>query len=154
LPATVGVRSRRGAHRYFRPPPGRAPLKVQLDPSGVVVSEDGYYVFAGGIHPTGHVYSLEDDAEQVYDLLVELGGRTRAETRRRFDDGGPIPEGHRDVAIFWKAVEILREGASLHDALARLLALNESLCRPPLPASWSKSSSTARSSSFAPSDGD
>jgi hypothetical protein len=138
LPATVGVRSRRGAHRYFRPPPGRKPLKVQLDPGGVVASEDGYYVFAGAIHPSGHVYRLEGADKlaelpvEIYDLLVELASRTRADTRRRFENGEPIPEGHRDVGVFWEAVDALRNGRTQQEALAHVLRVGREQCRPPL----------------------
>jgi AAA domain/Bifunctional DNA primase/polymerase, N-terminal len=139
LPPTVGVRSRRGSHRYFRPPPGRPPLKVQLDPSGVVVSEDGYLIGAGAIHPSGWVYRYDNGADtvaelpaDVYDLLVELGGRTRAETRRRFAEGEPIPEGNRDAGIFWLAVELLRDGVEPATVLARTLEAGRTQCVPPL----------------------
>jgi hypothetical protein len=139
LPATVTVHSRRGLHGYFRPPAGRAPLKVQLDPNGVIVSEDGYLVGGGALHPSGVVYQYVNDGAiaelppVIYDRLVELGGNTRAETRRRFEAGEPIPEGHRDVAMFWKAVELLRDGNDSAQALSRLLDLNAAQCRPPLP---------------------
>ena len=91
-------------------------MKVQLDPGGVVVSEDGYLVGAGAIHPSGAIYSYVENggiAElpvAIYDLLVQLAAQGRVETRRRFETGEPIPEGHRDVALFWLAVELLRGG--------------------------------------------
>ena len=79
---------------------------MQLDPSGLVVSEDGYLIGAGALHPSGWVYRYENGADtvaelpaDVFDLLVELGGRTRAETRRRFSEGEPIPEGKKSVAL-------------------------------------------------------
>ena len=140
LPDTATVQSRRGPHRYYRPPAGRTPMKVQLDTSGVVVSEDGYLVGAGALHPSGAVYTYVNDGAiaelppAAYDRLVELGGDTRAETRRRFETGEPIPEGHRDLAIFWHAVELLRGDLGEREALNRLLELNTAQCRPPLDA--------------------
>jgi hypothetical protein len=138
LPATVTVRSSHGLHAYFKPPAGRAPLKVQLDENGVVVSEDGYLVGAGALHPSGWVYRYETNGAvtelppAAYDRLVELGGQTRTETRRRFDKGEPIPEGHRDVAIFWAAVEAVREHGTQAEALEHVLRLGRELCAPPL----------------------
>jgi hypothetical protein len=41
----------------------------------------------------------------IYDRLVELGEQTRAETRRRFKEGERIPEGSRNVGVFWLAVD-------------------------------------------------
>jgi hypothetical protein len=138
LPETVTVRSRRGVHRYYRPPAGRSPVKVQLDPEGVIVSEDGYLVGAGAIHPSGVIYKYENSASiaelpaGIYDLLVELGGKTRSETRQRCTAGEAIPEGHRDVAIFWEAVELLRAETPVAEALSRLVEINTAQCRPPL----------------------
>src|SRR5262249_47564784 len=93
LPATVAVRSRRGLHCYYRPPVGRAPLKVQLDPNGVMVAEDGYRIGAGALPPSGWIYGYENGVGEIaelpaapYELLVELGRQSRAETRRRFAD--------------------------------------------------------------------
>jgi hypothetical protein len=140
LPSTVTVRSRRGLHCYYRPPAGRPTLKVQLDPDGVEIAEDGYLVGAGALHASGVVYRYESNGAiaelpvAIYDRLVELGGETRAEARKRFATGEPIREGHRDVAIFWHAVELLRAGTGERTALEQLLALNAAHCEPPLDA--------------------
>jgi hypothetical protein len=65
LPETVRVRSARGEHAYYRPPDGYdGPLKIQLSPDGVVASEDGYFVAAGALHPTGIVYRYLDGNER------------------------------------------------------------------------------------------
>jgi Bifunctional DNA primase/polymerase, N-terminal len=61
LPGTVQVQSRRGQHLYYRPPAGRPPMKVQVDRTGVIVSEDGYVVGAGALHPSGLVYGYVSD---------------------------------------------------------------------------------------------
>jgi AAA domain/Primase C terminal 1 (PriCT-1) len=64
--------------------------------------------------------------------LQALGAETRSETRRRFEQGEPIPEGHRNIGLFWHAVRLLRDGLAPQEALARLLELNRQLCQPPL----------------------
>jgi AAA domain len=64
--------------------------------------------------------------------LVAMGAETRDDVRRRFEEGEPIPKGHRDVGIFWHGVRLLREGLAQTQALKRLLELNRELCRPPL----------------------
>jgi hypothetical protein len=56
LPVTVTVRSARGWHFYFRPPPGSSPAKIQIDADGVIVSDDGYLVCPPALHPSGHQY--------------------------------------------------------------------------------------------------
>jgi hypothetical protein len=61
LPQTITVRSARGWHFYFSPPPGEASLKIQIDASGVVVSEDGYLVCPPALHPTGHEYGFSGE---------------------------------------------------------------------------------------------
>ena len=126
-PDTVTVRSRRGPHSYLLPPTGRAPIKVQIDVAGVVVAEDGYLIGAGALHPCGHVYRYEHTGPiaempvEIYDRLVELGERSRAETRRRFAEGEVIPKGNRDVGVFWLAVDLLRDGHGATAALERVL---------------------------------
>ena len=59
LPETVCVRSARGWHFWFAPPPGKAPMKVQISTDGVEISSDGYLVMPPALHPTGHVYRYE-----------------------------------------------------------------------------------------------
>jgi Protein of unknown function (DUF3987)/Bifunctional DNA primase/polymerase, N-terminal/Primase C terminal 1 (PriCT-1) len=132
LPATVEVQSRRGKHRYLRPPAGRRPLKVQLDEAGVIVSSDGYVVSVPALHPSGHVYRyLDDDAElaelpvDVYDLLIGLGRETRARTTRVVDNGGPIPIGQRNETIFHLALEQVRADVPPGEILERLLEANQ-----------------------------
>jgi hypothetical protein len=59
LPATVCVRSARGWHFWFRPPPGKAPMKAQVSVDGVDISSDGYLVMPPALHPDGPVYAYE-----------------------------------------------------------------------------------------------
>jgi hypothetical protein len=138
LPETVTIRSRRGLHRYYRPPAGRKPMKVQIDRSGVVVSDDGYLIGAGALHESGHVYAYEGAAAiaelsaKTCDALAGLAGEARVETRRRFNAGEPIPEGQRDVGIFWLAVDLLRNGHCVAEALERVLEAARTQCMPPL----------------------
>jgi hypothetical protein len=139
LPPTLGWRSRRGPHLIYRTPPGEAPIKVQVNPEGVTVWSDGYLVCAPAWRAEyGVVYELNGTTEPVRLpaelrlVLQEYAREMRAETRRRFAEGEPIPEGHRDVAIFWKAVELLREGLPQKDALGQTLEVNREQCKPPL----------------------
>jgi Protein of unknown function (DUF3987) len=139
LPPTLGWRSRRGPHLIYRAPEGEAPIKVQIDPEGVTLIGDGYLVAAPAWRAEhGVVYELNGTMEPVRLpaelrlVLQEYGRETRSETRRRFAEGEPIPKGHRDIAIFWKAVDLLRNGLSQEDALGRTLEVNREQCRPPL----------------------
>jgi hypothetical protein len=139
LPPTLGWRSRRGPHLVYRTPPGETPIKVQVDPEGVTLIGDGYLVAAPAWRAEyGVVYELNGTTEPVRLpaelrlVLQEYGRETRSETRRRFGEGEPIPKGHRDVAIFWKAVDLLRDGLSQKDALGQTLEVNREQCQPPL----------------------
>jgi hypothetical protein len=139
LPPTLGWRSRRGPHLVYRTPEGETPIKVQVDAEGVALIGDGYLVCAPAWRAEHDVvYELNGVTEPVRLpaelrlVLQEYGRETRAETRRRFAEGEPIPKGHRDVAIFWKAVELLREGLPQKDALGRVLEANREQCQPPL----------------------
>jgi hypothetical protein len=139
LPPTLGWRSRRGPHLVYRTPPGETPIKVQVDPEGVTLIGDGYLVAAPAWRAEhAVVYELNGTMEPVQLpaalrlVLQEYGRETRAETRRRFAEGEPIPKGHRDIAIFWKAVDLLRDGLTQEDALGRALEVNREQCQPPL----------------------
>jgi putative DNA primase/helicase len=139
LPPTLGWRSRRGPHLVYRTPSGAAPIKVQIDPEGVTLIGDGYLVCAPAWRAEyGVVYELngiQDPVQLPAELrlvLQEYGRETRAETRRRFAEGEPIPKGHRDVTIFWEAVDRLRDGLPQKDALEQVLELNREQCTPPL----------------------
>jgi hypothetical protein len=59
LPVTVCVKSARGWHFWFKPSPGKAPMKVQVSTDGVDVSSDGYLVMPPALHPDGPVYAYE-----------------------------------------------------------------------------------------------
>jgi AAA domain/Bifunctional DNA primase/polymerase, N-terminal/Primase C terminal 1 (PriCT-1) len=141
LPPTLTVRSRRGRHSYWRPPPGRKPLKVQFAEDGITVSSDGYLIGAGALHPSGHVYHYENGTEEIaelsvelYDLIVQLGQETSERTWQKIEDGEPIPEGARNDAIFHRALELIRAGEkeSLSEIFDELLRLNAEQNRPPL----------------------
>jgi hypothetical protein len=139
LPATVRVRSRHGEHLYYRPPPGRTPMKVQFAPAGVTVSDDGYLVGAGALHSSGHVYEYILNGEivelpiETYDLLRRLHDNTDAELGGRIARGEPVDEGARHVVVFRTALKALREGLSAEQALERALEANRSQCVPPYP---------------------
>ncbi len=139
LPLTVVVRSRRGLHRYYRPPADKPPLKVQLDPSSITVSSDGYLVGAPALHPDGWTYCYESGVDRIaeltlelYELIEWLGQQTREQTARTFAAGGPIPTGQRSETMFHLALEQLRAGQSSDEILERLLDLNRDQCGPPL----------------------
>ena len=139
LPPTVAVRSFRGVHRYYRPPEGREPLKVQIAEDGITTSSDGYLVGAAAVHPTGHVYDYVNGVEEIavlpremYDRLVELGNESREQAARSFETGEPIPTGHRNDTIFSLALDLVRAGKRHAEILERLLQVNREQCQPPL----------------------
>jgi len=139
LPATFGWQSRRGPHFAYETPLGEAPVKVQVDEAGVTVWSDGYLVCWPAWRPehelvydSNGVTELSQLSGELRGLLLELAGQARAEARRRFAEGEPIPEGHRDVELFWQAVRLIRGGAGEQEALERLHRVNVGRCRPPL----------------------
>jgi hypothetical protein len=140
FPPTVIVRSRRGLHFYFRPP-DRPAAKVQLAENGDLVtwSSDGYVVGVPGLHElVGVVYGYVRDGEiatlpaLMYERLRGLAGENRAESRRAYKAGEPIPEGGRRETMFGLALERVRGGHSRTAVLAELLDVNAAQCRPPL----------------------
>jgi hypothetical protein len=91
LPRTYRVRTRRGWHWYFRPPPDRVvgnrpgALKAHhIDVRGGK-GAGGYVVGAGSVHESGHIYVAEDDAAEpavvpgwIIDLIdAEIEGEPR-----------------------------------------------------------------------------
>jgi len=139
LPKSLGWQSRRGPHMVFRTPPGERPVKIQIDADGVTVISDGYLVCAPAWRAEhGVVYELngtEEPAGLPHELraqLLEQGVRKRAETRRRFKEGEPIPKGDRNIGLFWFAVDRLREGLAPEEALERTLKAAREDCNPPL----------------------
>jgi AAA domain/Bifunctional DNA primase/polymerase, N-terminal len=139
LPSTVAVRSRRGVHRYFKPPAGNPPLKVQFAEDGITVSSDGYLIGAGALHPTGHVYTYENGTVEIaelspelYELIVRVGRETDERTWQKIEEGQPIPKGSRDHALFHHALVALRAGEKPDDVLEQLLRINVEQCTPPL----------------------
>jgi Bifunctional DNA primase/polymerase, N-terminal/Primase C terminal 1 (PriCT-1) len=137
LPVTVSVRSRRGVHRYFRPPEGGAPLKIQVGLEAVTVSEDGYLVTAPALHASGHVYAFNGNATMAalpavtYARLVELGRQARENVKLGLEAGETIPEGLRADTLFHVALILAREGLEEQEVLPSILALNRR-CDPPL----------------------
>jgi hypothetical protein len=139
LPKSLGWQSRRGPHLVFTTPAGEAPVKIQIDAAGIVVISDGYLVAAPAWRAEhAVVYELNGTYEPVRiprdlrALLLGRGGQQRAETRRRFKEGEAIPKGHRDVGIFWLAVDLLRAGVAQAEALERTLKAGREQCQPPL----------------------
>jgi hypothetical protein len=70
-------------------------------------------------------------ASSLYAQLRAMGENTKAETRRRFAEGEPIPEGQRHDGIFWHAVDLLQEGVEPAEALERVLEAARTQCVPP-----------------------
>jgi AAA domain len=139
LPKTLGWRSRRGPHMVFWTPPGEAPTKIQVDADGVTVISDGYLVCAPAWRAEhGVVYELNGTHEparlpdEVRALLLKQGVRKRTETRRRFKEGEPIPQGDRNMGLFWLAVDLLRADIPPAEVLERILKAAREQCRPPL----------------------
>jgi hypothetical protein len=143
FPETTIVRSRRGLHFYLRPPEELMPAKVQLTEEGDVViwSRDGYVVAVPGVHErAGVVYEfVRNDAiatlpADMYERLGVLAEESRAEVRRAYEAGEPIPTGNRRETIFSLTLERVRNGADRRAIVAELLELNTARCRPPLKA--------------------
>jgi hypothetical protein len=141
FPRSVVVRSRRGLHFYLRPAPGSAPAKVQIteEDDNVTASTDGYTVGAPGLHELpAVVYEYVSNGAiaalptAMYRRLAELGSDAHAEVRRRFTDGEPIRKGERDTAVFWVAVDLLRDGLSPEETFERALDAGRTRCVPPL----------------------
>jgi hypothetical protein len=139
LPDSLGWHSRRGPHIVYVTPPGETPVKVQVDAAGVSASSDGYLIAAPAWRREhGVVYELNGTRELTMlpgglrRVLLMLGAGTSEQTRHAFEEGEPIPEGHRDVAVFWAGVKLLRDGLTPAAVLERLLELNQMQCKPPL----------------------
>jgi hypothetical protein len=141
FPSTVVVRSRRGLHFYLRPAPGSPPTKIQIseEDDTVTASTDGYTVGAPGLHELPAVVyeyvsngAIAELPAATYRRLEELGGDAHAEVRRRFADGEPIRKGDRDTAVFWLAVDLLRDGLSPEETFERALEAGRTRCAPPL----------------------
>jgi hypothetical protein len=139
LPTTFGWQSRRGPHMVYRAPAAEAPVKIQIAADGITVSSDGYLACAPAWRAEHDVvYELNGFQDPIRlppdlrALLLEHGVRKRAETRRRFAEGEPIPKGDRNVGLFWFAVERLREGLAPKDVLERTLKAAREQCDPPL----------------------
>ena len=141
-PAAAGDGQRaleRGLHRYYRPPAGKPPLKIQLDETGITCSADGYLIGAGALHESGWVYVYENGAEEIaelpvelYELLVSLGEETRTRSWSEYETGRPVPQGQRNDWLFHVALKLLREGKPRADVLERLLVVNAEQNHPPL----------------------
>jgi hypothetical protein len=138
LPDTATARSRRGPHLYYRPPAGRAGMKVQLDASRVLVSEDDYTVAAGALHSSGHVYTYEHPGPIVelpagtYDLLLELHEHAQADTREGVANGQLVREGQRHEALKLRVLQLVRSGVEPGRLLDDALEFNREYFRPPL----------------------
>jgi KaiC/GvpD/RAD55 family RecA-like ATPase len=139
LPDSLGWRSRRGPHRVYLTPAGETPIKIQIAEEGVTASSDGYLVAApawraeyGVTYTLNGTFELATLPAKTRKMLLELGAETKAETRRRFERGEPIPEGFRNETIFAKALEFVRDGLTQAKVLERLQELNRTQCIPPL----------------------
>jgi hypothetical protein len=143
FPSTVIVRSRRGLHFYLKPPAGAAAAKVQLAEDGDSVTwvTDGYVIGVPGLYGlAGVTYEYVRGGEiatlpaEIYERLVELGGESRAESRRAFKAGEPIPTGERRETVFGLALERARDDVPRGLIVEELLEMNAHQCRPPLSA--------------------
>lgn len=104
LPRTYRVRTRRGWHYYFTPPPGRVVgnRPGALKPHHIDVrggkGAGGYVVGAGSLHASGHVYAAEDESVApavLPDWIIDLiDAETEDEPREGWTDdvryGTPI----------------------------------------------------------------
>ncbi len=139
LPETLTIRTRSGGlHYYFNHVDGLTNRTGSL-PDGIDIRGDGGYV----IVPPSEGYVIERRApiaaapSWLLELIRETPKRAPREPGRPSvgiaDDGGPIPDGQRNMTL-------ARVAGRLHDgtrALAQieddLQAVNEARCIPPLP---------------------
>jgi hypothetical protein len=139
LPETLGWRSRRGPHLVYQAPPGTAPVKVQVDETGITVSADGYLVAAPAWRPEhGVVYALNGTRElvplpaEVRELLLELGEHGRDELRARIVTGARIPTGSRHDALKIEVLRLRRAGHEYEQVVRQAVIFNRERLEPPL----------------------
>jgi hypothetical protein len=112
-------------------------MKVQVDASGVIVSDDGYLIGAGALHPTGHVYAYEHTGPivelpiETYNHLLALGRQGQADTRERIAAGERVGEGQRHEALKVHVLQLIRSGLEPGRLLGEALAFNRDTLGPP-----------------------
>ncbi len=142
LPATLTViTGGGGVHLYFRHPGGHIPSRPVPGYAGLDVKADGGYVLVPpSRHPSGGLY-LWLDPQPDFAQLAALGplealcrGPEAPRPAEPVGELETIPQGRRNVTLTSFAGALRRLGASREALEAALLAINEAVCRPPLPA--------------------
>jgi bifunctional DNA primase/polymerase-like protein/primase-like protein len=146
LPPTLEGKTSRGRHRYYRVESGTKvkgrKLATDLDLKG----DGGYIVAPPSVHPSGTRYEFVEATKAIGmatlpDELLEPAPQQdqgpRSEARREgptisLDNGGPIPEGTRNVTLTGIGGKKRAQGLGDEDLLHHLLATNEARCTPPL----------------------
>jgi len=145
LPRTVTVTTGKGAHLWFRPPPGvNGVAAIEFGANGVTLKKEGYFIAPPGLHPSGAVYQFREDrapwevsiAELPVEALEEMrhaAGAHRKAGGARGTPGEPIREGGRRTALCSMAGAMRRRDMGEEAILAGLRAENAARCDPPLP---------------------
>lgn len=149
-PPTPTVITAKGAHRYFAHPGDKVRNAVRLRPSLDVRGDGGYVVAPPSVHESGHVYRWDTDnflddtlalallPPKLLKALAKLNGTKQAPTMRTKSAGwqslldAPIREGARNATLTGIVGGYLSTGMSADAVATTALALNQSLCQPPL----------------------
>jgi putative DNA primase/helicase len=144
LPETVQViTGSGGSHSYLQyPGPDILNSSGLLAPGLDIKTEGGQVVAPPSIHPeTKQPYAW--DAEHHPDdvlvapapewLLDEIRNAQNKERKSKHEDGDKIPDGQRNKALTSLGGKLRRQGASVEEIFAALIALNTSRCVRPLP---------------------
>lgn len=143
LPATWTVRTPSGGfHLYFQAAEGVTNSTGGL-PQGIDVRGTGGYVIVPP-SPGYEVVNRSPTAKAPRWLLemirgssegpgVSLSASPRLPRARRPEiSGGPIPEGERNRALFFAALDVKDDGCDAGEVLERIQSANEHRCSPPL----------------------
>ena len=140
LPTTLEVETSRGRHRYYRLPDGVKVRSRKLADALDLKAEGGYVVAPPSVHPSGARYEFVEATKAlgVAALPSELlepeprGEVSRWRENIGIDNGGPIPDGHRNNTLTSIAGRMRAQGLGREDLEDYLLSVNAQRCTPPL----------------------
>lgn len=140
LPATFVVQSSKGSHYYFKQTAAsRAMRNRKVEHLFDAQVQNKYVVAPGSVHPSGILYTITDDSPIVEApgwvidwVLDRTQKRIQSNTSNDPRKGGEILEGGRDNFLFEEACKLRKTGMAADDAVAALMAINESRCKPPM----------------------
>ena len=138
---TLGVKTGRGGHLYFRWPQGTMIRNSanNLRPGLDVRGEGGYVIVPPSVHPNGHVYHWLAGGSDAPILAATdwLLGMLAVATQENPSSPGTgsdseIPEGKRNAVLTSLAGAMRRYGSTPKGIETALFAENAARCKPPL----------------------